>query len=476
MNLYAGPEHQARAWMAMLACAGLAFLVGCSRQDAGNPAAASREETDRIRLSYTNKITGLVTNVVTGDIQAGIEKHIAAESARNGGTFNFATGSTNLQLTLVRVHVEYLATLSPQHHFACVDMVGKDGQFYDIDFFLEGDPGDMKVTETTVHKINGKPLYLWKQAPDRTWYRATVDKASDELLGIRNGRDAFVFRYHATLPDIDGDARMWIPLADSDAFQQVEVLSQKVPGRTRMLKDAVYGNRIVFSELGAAESGQEVEIVYRVERREKGAYPGDAAEAARFLEPERRSPLTEQIRSVATNAVAGKQGDLMKARALYDLVMGAMDYKKFGEGWGQGDAVYACSAQYGNCTDFHAYFTALARAAGIPARFAIGAAIPSERNDGGTDGYHCWAEFFAEGKWWPVDISEANKFSALSMYYFGHHPANRFELSRGRDLVVDPAPASGPINFLAYPLVEVNGKPIKAKVLFTFQRLQPCAA
>lgn len=81
-----------------------------------------------------------------------------------------------------------------------------------------------------------------------------------------------------------------------------------------------------------------------------------------------------------------------------------------------GDAVYACDARSGNCSDFHAYFIALAREAGIPARFAVGAAIPSERNDGGIDGYHCWAEFLADGKWVPVDVSEANKHSPL---FFG---------------------------------------------------------
>ncbi len=145
-------------------------------------------------------------------------------------------------------------------------------------------------------------------------------------------------------------------------------------------------------------------------------------------------------------------------------------YKKFGEGWGKGDALFACDSRYGNCTDYHAYFIGLARSVGIPARFAIGAAIPSERDEGGTDGYHCWAEFYAEGKWWPVDISEADKFSALSMYFFGHHPANRFEFTRGRDLVLEPGPASGPINFLAYPLLEIDGQAQKVKTLFLFQR------
>jgi hypothetical protein len=47
----------------------------------------------------------------------------------------------------------------------------------------------------------------------------------------------------------------------------------------------------------------------------------------------------------------------------------------------------------------------------------------------------------------PVDISEAWKNPRLAGYYFGHNPANRFELTKGRDLIVDPAPASGPINF-----------------------------
>ena len=31
------------------------------------------------------------------------------------------------------------------------------------DFFLSGTPDNMTVTETTVHKINGKALYSWKE-------------------------------------------------------------------------------------------------------------------------------------------------------------------------------------------------------------------------------------------------------------------------------------------------------------------------
>lgn len=80
-------------------------------------------------------------------------------------------------------------------------------------------------------------------------------------------------------------------------------------------------------------------------------------------------------------------------------------------------------------------------------------------------------EFWAEGKWWPIDISEADKYTRLATYYFGHHPANRIELSRGRDLVVDPLPSAGAINFLAYPILEVSGVTTKpAELVFSFER------
>lgn len=411
-----------------------------------------------------------IPTIVTGEIKAGIEKHIATEVERGQGYFKVLFEGRELKLQLVRVHVEYLASLAPQRHFACVDMVSSDGQFYDIDFFLKGVAGDLTVTETSVHKLNGKPFYLWKQNEEKNWVRTPVDGASGDLLGVLTGHDAFEFRYQATLPDISGPARCWIPLAVSDSFQKVTVRSIRVPGKQQTLTDKNEGNRILFLELGPEDSGKQIEIVYDVDRFEKSAYPGDPDKAKKYLRPERMIPSDNKIKAAAEKAVEGKQGELMRARALYDHVLDQMRYMKFGEGWGKGDAVYACNVLYGNCTDYHSYFIGLARSIGIPARFAIGASIPSERNEGGTDGYHCWAEFFAEGKWWPVDISEADKFSALSMYFFGHHPANRFEFTHGRDLSLDPGPVSGAINFLAYPLLEIEGKPSKVQTLFLFRR------
>jgi transglutaminase-like putative cysteine protease len=182
-------------------------------------------------------------------------------------------------------------------------------------------------------------------------------------------------------------------------------------------------------------------------------------------------PAGGRFTDIAVKAIGPNRtgNDLMRARALYDYVIDNMRYMKYGN-YGRGDSNYACDVRTGNCTEFHSLFISLARSVGIPARFAVGASIPSERNDGGIDGYHCWAEFYAEGKWWPVDISEANKYTALATYYFGHHPANRIELSRGRDLRVDPGPVSGPINFLAFPVLEIEGQPAVTQTRFSFTR------
>ena len=87
-----------------------------------------------------------------------------------------------------------------------------------------------------------------------------------------------------------------------------------------------------------------------------------------------------------------------------------MKYDKGGTGWGRGDALFACDARRGNCTDFHALVIGMARSVGIPARFAVGLPLPHARGSGEIPGYHCWAELYVRGRGWvPVDASEAVK-------------------------------------------------------------------
>jgi transglutaminase-like putative cysteine protease len=287
--------------------------------------------------------------------------------------------------------------------------------------------------------------------------------------GIIKGSDQFEFVYRVTLPEIKGDARLWIPLAKTDAFQKVTPEEINIPIKWEKVHDRDYDNDICVLHPEPSDSGKTIELRYMVVRKEKASYPAEE-KTDRFLRPEKLVPVNETFKTLAEQATAGKKDDLDRAKALYDHVLGRMRYDKSGTGWGKGDATRACDVKTGNCSDFHAYFIALARSISIPARFAIGATIPADKNEGAIEGYHCWAEFFADGRWVPVDISEAWKNPQLADYYFGHNPANRFELTKGRDLVVDPAPASGPINFLVYPLLEMDGNVVKIDSTFSFRR------
>lgn len=281
--------------------------------------------------------------------------------------------------------------------------------------------------------------------------------------------DRFEFVYEVTVPEIRKVGRMWVPLASSDGFQKVKHTISS-PVKTKEIVDSRFGNRVLFASLSSKHVGEKLAIRYQVERRENAGQE-DAGNVERFLGPSRLVPRNSQFGELAQKATASVRNPVGQARQLYWHTLERMRYDKSGQGWGRGDAMYACDARTGNCTDFHSYFIALARSLNIPARFSIGFTIPADRDEGAIAGYHCWAEYHANGRWTPIDVSEADKHPELRHYYLGHHPANRFQLSVGRDLAVDPLPKSGPINFLVYPILEVGDEELKPKCEFRFRRL-----
>jgi transglutaminase-like putative cysteine protease len=135
-----------------------------------------------------------------------------------------------------------------------------------------------------------------------------------------------------------------------------------------------------------------------------------------------------------------------------------MTYDKKGEGWGKGDAVWACLNKKGNCTDFHSLFIALARTQKISARFRIGFPAKYENKLNEIHGYHCWAEAFIPGKGWlPLDATEGKK-SAKPLEFFGQIPANRILFSTERDINLMPRQSGAALNYFIYPYVELDGR------------------
>jgi len=132
---------------------------------AEHPAPVTRLPTTiQVPASGSQQPQAQAKEVSKADISAGIKKHIGSETKRSADRkFHVKYGGKDLALDLIRVHDDRLSSIGGGKYFACVDMKATDGKTYDIDFFMTGQPGNMKVTETSVHKINGKPLYNWKE-------------------------------------------------------------------------------------------------------------------------------------------------------------------------------------------------------------------------------------------------------------------------------------------------------------------------
>jgi transglutaminase-like putative cysteine protease len=262
-------------------------------------------------------------------------------------------------------------------------------------------------------------------------------------------------------------ARVWLPKAKSSHDQTVREIKMHLPSKTRETTEAKYGNSLIYFDATADNKGQiPVLVEYLVERKESLAGHAEKASvdaSRKFLTGSKLVPADGSIlKQVFADQKPEDDDPLTLARALYEKVDERMTYgKPVDKEWGRGDAFFACREGVGNCTDFHSMFIALARDLEVPAKFEIGFPLPPRKDDatkGNIGGYHCWAKFAADGRWIGVDISEADKHPEMKNYYFGSLTPDRVTFTTGRDLILEPKNASGPVNFLVYPHVEVDGK------------------
>ena len=290
--------------------------------------------------------------------------------------------------------------------------------------------------------------------------------SNEQISDKRNvpSRRSFRFHYSVTITELPprSQARIWIPVAESNAHQQVKVIQTNFPAEPQVTVEKTYGNKVFYFEAAANEKGEiPLDVVYEVTRTEVTPETGHAFDKRNrelFLQANRLVPIGGKPFELFLGEKKPVGDPLSIARELYDKVDDHVKYDKPALGnWGRGDAVWVCDSKYGNCTDFHSLFISLCRSINIPAKFEIGFPIPKQKGNGEVGGYHCWAWFAKNGHWLPVDISEADKHPELKDYYFGHLSVDRVVFTTGRDLQLDPAPQTGPMNFFIYPHIEVDG-------------------
>lgn len=296
-----------------------------------------------------------------------------------------------------------------------------------------------------------------------------------------SARYEFVYRVDlAQLEAAPGDTlALWVPAPAETPDQRVLAEQFDAPFAVAEGADAL-GNRMLhLSWKGPAPAGSEIALRVRVERGpskglpREAARPGSPDDPKRHLGRTRRVPLDGLIEQIAVQQSRGLDSDAERIRAFYDYVVKNMRYAKHGTGWGEGDAIWACTEKYGNCTDFHSLFLGMARSQGIPARFHIGFPLAPDQTQAEVAGYHCWADAWdAERGWVPFDASEAWKAKRFDDY-FGTLPSDRIVFSTGRDLVLTPPQQGEPLNYFVYPYAERNGEAVAVKGSYSFRRLGP---
>lgn len=114
------------------------------------------------------------------------------------------------------------------------------------------------------------------------------------------------------------------------------------------------------------------------------------------------------IKNLAASITSGKTTTYAKAQAIFNWVRDHVSYSFYYNT--QKGALGAYSSRSANCCDMAHLVVALARAAGIPARYQHGTYTFSS----GTYG-HVWAQLYVSGKWYYADaVSTRNSFGTIN--------------------------------------------------------------
>ena len=140
----------------------IAPVLSVRAQD--HPRAPQQSQSQQLPQTRTGAPQAVMTEATMSSVSGGLKEFISGYAAKSADKkFHMPYQKKDLALELVKVHDNRFSSFGGNKYFACVDMKGKDGTMYDIDFLMAVQADKLTVTETAVHKINGKALYNWKQ-------------------------------------------------------------------------------------------------------------------------------------------------------------------------------------------------------------------------------------------------------------------------------------------------------------------------
>ncbi len=281
-------------------------------------------------------------------------------------------------------------------------------------------------------------------------------------------------------PEDFQSARIWMPYPFSSEHQFIEEM--KIKGN--FIHSAVYrepksGAFYLFAEWAKTGGVNDMilKMSFKATSQEQTHHElndmGEPipVEVRQYQESTWWVPTEGRVKEIAEGIVKNKMSLLQKARAVYDWVIENTRRDPNVRGCGLGIVEVTLAKRSGKCADLSSVYVALARNIGVPAREVFGLRLGRKNEENITNGYHCWAEFYLPGTGWvPVDPSDVRKImlgkqlglddvKEIREYYFGNIDEYRIILERGgRGILFQPSQENGPVNYLMYPYVEINGQ------------------
>jgi len=293
----------------------------------------------------------------------------------------------------------------------------------------------------------------------------------------------------------EGATRVWLPLPSIDSDYQKSLESKWVAPNAKgtVVEDGKYGAKILVLEYAAGVAKPTVELVSRVETRDRAAEWGkkaaaeeSAASLKKWLEPTDLMPTDGIVRTTAQEATKGKRTDREKAKAIYDWVVANTYREPSTRGCGVGDikAMLESGNLGGKCADLNALFVGRSRAVGIPERDVYGVRLEpsafgykalSANSANITRAQHCRAEVHLAGLGWvamdPADVAkvmreETSEWIKESSHplvmpvrdkLFGNWEGNWLAYNLAHDIALPGA--KGPrVGFFMYPNAETSNE------------------
>lgn len=292
-----------------------------------------------------------------------------------------------------------------------------------------------------------------------------------------------------------GRVEAWVPLPAMEEAAWIR------PGDTRWTTNAVLaaverdpasGASMLHLVWAESEASPMAEVISQAALRDRAvdlSAPGSAlplsdADRRLYLKPTALIPTDGIVKETADRITAGADGDLAKARAIYEWVVLNTFRDAAVRGCGLGDIASMLRTGYlgGKCADLNALFVGLARASGLPARDVYGLRVAPSRfgykslganSPNVTKAQHCRAEVHLAGFGWvPVDPADVRKVAleeppgglalddpkvaAARGGLFGAWEGNWIAYNDAHDVAL-PGSAGPALGFLMYPQAEVAG-------------------